>query len=221
MRKLKSSSAFGIRHDEKRGSDEKINVKIINRPKTTLKKETRLQPDQIELLESLKPSNESDSFSKIKISNDIEESPSHHDYDEKSIKSLTPKKHLSPLKPALKRPNTSLAVLSSIKTIEDSEFNRDFISNLKETFKSKTNPTADTRYKSLVDSMNKVYFSNKENVPSYSKLEQPSERVRNLIRSNKALQGAGWNGESEKEKKTRYELDSNKKLFEKAASDIF
>jgi hypothetical protein len=42
-----------------------------------------------------------------------------------------------------------------------------------------------------------------------------------LIRSNKALQGAGWNGESEKEKKTRYELDSNKRLFEKAASDIF
>ena len=221
MRKFKSSSAFGIRHDEKGSSDEQIDVKKINRPKTTLKKETRPSTNHIELLESIKPSNESESFSKIKISNDIEESPSQHDFDERSIKNLTPKKNLSPLKPALKRPNTSLAVLSNIRTIDESEFNQDFISNLKETFKSRSNPTADTRYKSLVDSMNKVYFPNKENVPTFNKFEQPSERVRNLIRSNKALQGAGWNGESEKEKKTRYELDSNKRLFEKAASDIF
>jgi len=199
-----------------------MDIKKTNRPKTTLKKETRIRPDQLDLIDSLKPSNDTESFSKIKISNDIEESPSQLDFDDKSVKTLTPKKIPSPLKPALKRPNTSLAVLSRVKTIDDSEYNHDFISNIKETFKSKTNPTTDSRYKSLVESMNKVYFPNKENVPAFNKSEQqPSERVRNLIRSNKALQGAGWNGESEKEKKTRYELDSNKRLFEKAASDIF
>ena len=211
MRKFKSSSAFGVRRDD-HVSNEHIEVKTISRPKTSVKKERHLN----DLIASVSNSNDTDSYTKIKISNDINllESPSQPDFDEVSSRNQSPKKQTSFLKPTLKRPNTSLAVFSTIKATEDSDFNQEYLLSLKENFKSRSNPTTDTRYKSLVNSMNKVYT--KEN-----KLEQPSERVRNLIRSNKALQGAGWNGDVEKEKKTRYELDSNKKLFEKAASDIF
>lgn len=218
VRKFKSSSAFGHRHRDEIDSDEQLGVKKTDRPNTTIKKDIPAN----DFIASLKPSfNDSESYTKIKISNDtnLTENASTLDFDaELSSRNLSPKK---PLKPALKRPNTSNAVLSSFKATDESEFNDDYLISLKEKFKTRGNPTADTRYKSLVDSMNKVYLTNKETVISENKFEKPSERIRNLIRSNKALQGAGWNGDTEKEKKTRYELDSNKKLFEKAASDIF
>lgn len=73
-------------------------------------------------------------------------------------------------------------------------------------------PVSDQRYTSLLTTMTGIY------VPKQIELTNADDRVRNLIRSNKALQS--FDG-MEKERKTRFEIDTNMKLFEKLITNYF
>lgn len=74
------------------------------------------------------------------------------------------------------------------------------------------NPVADNRYKTLLGTMTSVY------VPKKSNTQNVNERVKHLISGNTALQS--FDG-VEKERKTRHEINSNMKLFEKLIRNYF
>jgi hypothetical protein len=136
---------------------------------------------------------------------------------------LSKKSKSSSFKSSLKRPNTSLATFTNTyesdnekyewKNLQDDPNKPKIMS--KASLRAK--PTADNRYKDLVESMNSVYIPSKTTDLN----KKPDERVRTLIRSNKALQGVGWNGDNAVEKPSRFEIEMNKKLFEKLISNLF
>lgn len=136
---------------------------------------------------------------------------------------LSKKSKSSSFKSSLKRPNTSLATFTNTyesdnekydwKSVQDGPYKPKIMSKAS----LRANPTADNRYKELVESMNTVYVPSKPTDLN----KKPDDRVRSLIRSNKALQGVGWNGDNENEKPSRFEIEMNKKLFEKLISNLF
>lgn len=74
---------------------------------------------------------------------------------------------------------------------------------------AKHEPIKDSRYIRLFQMMSNPYE------PVKKSDVDPARRVSALISSNKALQGPGWNGSFDKEKKNMSQIDFNKKLFEK------
>ena len=126
-------------------------------------------------------------------------------------------------KPKLKRPNTSIA----FHRIDPSKVDQQLLpqKSLAKPDVSKISavdsepvqildkdPVADQRYTSLLTTMTGIY------VPKQIEVSNADDRVKNLIRSNKALQS--FDG-MEKERKTRFEIDTNMKLFEKLITNYF
>ena len=122
-----------------------------------------------------------------------------------------------PHKSNLKRPNTSLAILRNHSGFNEHLKHTPLISEREETQISikeltpRKNPVADERYTDLINTMTVAYLP-KEILPN-----AVDERVKSLIRSNKALQS--FEG-MEKDRRSRFEIDSNMKLFEKILSDF-
>lgn len=119
----------------------------------------------------------------------------------------------------MKRPNTSIAV-QRINFAQEALKN----SPKKESTKPQNirldvnqNPVVDTRYTSLLGTMGSVYVP-KTGFTTIRTKEAVDERVRNLINNNEALRS--YDG-VEKERKTRFELDTNMKLFERLVTNYF
>ena len=136
------------------------------------------------------------------------------------------------------RPKTSIGSLNHLSTsilnIDDNTENlsssdQNIISkrietkvNLEKTYINDLKPIIDTRYTNLFKFMNEPYKGSARNLCNDEYLSKdPSRRVSLIISTNKALQGPGWNGSFEREKKNVTQIEYNMKLFEKLSIHSF